>query len=120
MHGREFAEHALAFLEQMHLHLPAVALAGAPLNESSCLAARNERHHTVGLRLQPLGELADMGVFAPGIPLDMQEHQILQRCNAVQSSRPLGESLESAHLVAKFGQLLECSLGQYCIVGSSH
>ena len=120
MQGSKLGEHTLAFLEQVHLDLPAVALAGAPSNESPCLATRNERHHTVGLRLQPLGELADMSVVAPAIPLDVEQHQILQRCNAVRSSRSLGKSLESPHLVAKLRQLFECSLGQYCIVKSDN
>jgi hypothetical protein len=67
------------------------------------------------LGLQALGKLADMRVVASGIPLDMKEHQILERRNAVRSSCSLGESLESTHLIAKFRQLLECCLGQYFI-----
>src|ERR1700693_1360467 len=114
-------EQALALFENVHLHLATVPFARAPLNEPPCLAARNERHHSMWLGLQAFRELADMRVVASGVPLDVQEHQILERRNAVRSSASLREPLESAHLIAKFRQLLKRCLGQYCVpAGSSH
>jgi hypothetical protein len=80
------------------------------MDESARLAARDERHHPMRLRLQAFRKFAHIGVFASGIPLDMKEHQILKRCNAVRSNRALRKSLESAHLITKFGQLLESRL----------
>jgi hypothetical protein len=120
MQLRQPDEQALALLEQVHLDFSTVALARAPLNESPCFAARNECRNAMGLGLKALGKLADMRVVAPGISLDMKEHQILERRNAVRSNRSLGESLESTHLITKFRQLLECCLGQYFVVWSSH
>jgi hypothetical protein len=99
MQLRQSDEQALALFEQVHLHFSAVSLARAPLNESPCFAARNECHHAMGLGLKALGKLADMRVVASRIPLDMKEHQILERRNAVRSNRSLGESLESTHLI---------------------
>ena len=67
------------------------------------------------LGLQALGKLADIRVVTSEISLDMKEHQILERRNAARSNYPLGESLESTHLIAKFRQLLECGLGQHLV-----
>lgn len=111
MQRGQFDEQALALIEQVHFDFSTVPLARAPLNQPALLAARDERHHAMRLGLQALGKLADIGVFASRKSLDVKKHQILQWRHAVRSGSSLGKSLESAHLVAKFRQLLECGLG---------
>jgi len=115
MQRRQSDEQELALFEQVHLHFSTVALARTPLNEFPRFAARNERYYAMRLGLQAFGKFADICVVAPGIPLDMKEQQILERRNAVRSSCPLGESLESTHLIAKFRELFKCCLGQYFV-----
>lgn len=118
MQRSQFGEQALALAEQVHFHLSTVPLARAPLNESSCLAACNERHYAMRLGLQALRKLTDMREVTSGIPLDVKEHQILKRRDAMRSSSSLGKPLESAHLVAKLRQPLECHLAQHYLAAS--
>jgi hypothetical protein len=120
MQGRKPNQQALASRSQMDFYFSAITFARSPLNESPCLAARNERYHAMGLGLQTLGKLADMRVVASGVPLDVQKQQILKRSYAVRSSGSLGKSLESPHLITKFGQLLEARLRHCCVARSSH
>src|ERR1700744_1547440 len=77
--GQQFLPGAL----EMDLDLTAIALAGLALDKPQGLASRDQGDHTVMLRLQALGQLADRRPFASRVALDMQQQQILQRRDAL-------------------------------------
>jgi hypothetical protein len=104
----------------VHFDFSAVPLTGTSLNESARLAARRERNHAMRLRLQAFSKFTVIGECASWKAFDVKKQQVLKWCYAVRSSRSPRESLDSAHLVTKVGQLLESVLRKRRIVRSSH
>jgi hypothetical protein len=74
---------ALAFGGQVHLDRAPILATRTALDQSEFLATRNQRHHTMLVGLQALGELADAGPFASGIALDLEQQQVLEVGDAV-------------------------------------
>jgi len=120
MQCSQFQEQPFSFGKQMHLDLPAIPFAGSATNEPTRFTARYERRYAVRLGLKTLGEFPHMGIFSPRIAFDMQQQQVLKRCDAVRPRGILRKSLESAHLIAKFGQLFESGLRYGTLIDSPH
>ena len=112
-------QHALAFCQQVDLHLAPVDEAGPPLDEAVFLAAGDERNDAVRLGLQPHGELADGRELAAREALHVQQQQVLQRRDAKGVHGVFGEAFETSKLEAEIGQRLEFGLGERLRRGSS-
>jgi hypothetical protein len=68
---------------EAHAHRAPVVLVHRAPEEPPPLATGDQRHHTVMLRLQALGQLGDRGPFTLWIPLHLQHELVLQRGQAV-------------------------------------
>jgi len=95
------AQGRLALIRQAQQHLPAIDLVAGPGQQPTLLGPIDERHGTVVLNLQALGDIAD-GDLLVAIPFDGEQQLMLLGLESGGAARFLAEALELAELIAKF------------------
>lgn len=104
MQPREALEYAGALGGQRDDDRTPIPDARAPGDEARIRATRDERHHAMVFRLQPLRELADRRMLAAGKPLDLQQQLILERGQTMTPSQLFAVAKKTAKLVTKLGK----------------
>ena len=111
MGGRQTLQNRLPPGSKTHLHPAPVEAGGHPPEQSPPGEPVHQPHGAVMAQLQPLRELADGSLVAPGKTLDGQQRLVLLRGEPGAARGVLAEDQEAAQRMAQRGQQLVVGLG---------